>query len=478
MNTFPKDFIWGSATAAAQIEGAAHEGGKEDSIWDAYARLPQAVAGGDSPERGVDHYHRMPEDVALMKRLGLDSYRFSTSWARVVPGGRSVNQEGLDFYSRLVDELLGAGVLPWLTLYHWDLPQALQERGGWTNRDTAYRFADYAEAVYGALGDRVSHWTTFNEPLCSSLIGYVGGEHAPGLTDPAAGLAAVHHQHLAHGLAVQRLRGLADAAGRDIQAGITLNLTNAVPNDPTDPVDLEAARRIDALWNRMFLEPMLLGAYPADLLEDVRDYGLAARIQDGDLEVIAQPIDFLGVNHYHDDNVSGHPLPADAVPGLRPTPKPGRSPFPGSEFVTMPTRGLPRTAMDWEVHPQGLHTLLVRLGAEYPNLPPLYVTENGAAYDGDVVTAEGAVHDPERTAYILAHIEAVGRAIEDGADVRGYFVWSLLDNFEWAWGYEKRFGIVHVDYDTMVRTPKDSALAFAKHIEDTKLAASAAAIVG
>ncbi|MGI9825408.1 GH1 family beta-glucosidase [Agromyces sp. Marseille-Q5079] len=478
MNTFPKDFIWGSATAAAQIEGAAHEGGKEDSIWDAYARLPQAVAGGDTPERGVDHYHRMPDDVALMQRLGLDSYRFSTSWARVVPGGRSVNQEGLDFYSRLVDELLGAGVLPWLTLYHWDLPQALQEQGGWTNRDTAFRFADYAEAVYGALGDRVSHWTTFNEPLCSSLIAYVGGEHAPGLTDPDAGLAAVHHQHLAHGLAVQRLRGLADAAGREIEVGITLNLTNAVPNDPTDPVDLEAARRIDALWNRMYLEPMLLGAYPTDLLEDVRDYGLEARILDGDLEQIAQPIDFLGVNHYHDDNVSGHSLPADEPAGLRPTQKPGRSPFPGSEYVTMPSRGLPRTAMDWEVHPEGLHTLLVRLGAEYPNLPPLYVTENGAAYDGDVVTPEGAVHDPERTRYILAHVDAVGRAIEDGADVRGYFVWSLLDNFEWAWGYEKRFGIVHVDYDTMVRTPKDSALAFAKLIADTKAAASAAAIVG
>ena len=478
VNTFPKDFIWGSATAAAQIEGAAHEGGKEDSIWDAYARLPQAVAGGDTPERGVDHYHRMPEDVALMKGLGLDSYRFSTSWARVVPGGRSVNREGLDFYSRLVDELLGAGVLPWLTLYHWDLPQALQERGGWTNRDTAYRFADYAEAVYGALGDRVAHWTTFNEPLCSSLIAYVGGEHAPGLTDPDAGLAAVHHQHLAHGLAVERLRGLADAAGREIQVGITLNLTNAVPNDPTDPVDLEAARRIDALWNRMYLEPMLLGAYPTDLLEDVRDYSLAARILDGDLEQIAQPIDFLGVNHYHDDNVSGHPLSPDAAPGLRPTQKPGRSPFPGSEYVTMPSRGLPRTAMDWEVHPQGLHTLLVRLGDEYPNLPPLYVTENGAAYDGDVVTPDGTVHDPERTQYILAHVDAVGRAIEDGADVRGYFVWSLLDNFEWAWGYEKRFGIVHVDYETMERTPKDSALAFAKLISDTKSAALAATIVG
>jgi beta-glucosidase len=464
---FPADFIWGSATAAAQIEGAAHEGGKEDSIWDAFARVPNAIANGDSPAAGVDHYHRVPEDVALMRELGLDSYRFSTSWARVVPGGRSVNREGLDFYSRLVDELLGAGILPWLTLYHWDLPQALQERGGWANRDTAYRFVEYAEAVYDALGDRVTHWTTFNEPLCSSLIGYIGGEHAPGLTDPAAGLAAVHHQHLAHGLAVRRLRSRAESAGRDIRLGITLNLTNAVPNDPADPADVEAARRIDALWNRMFLEPLVLGAYPADLLDDVRGLGLEERIEPGDLELISAPIDFLGVNHYHDDNVSGHPLPADAVPSLRPTDKPGRSPFPGSEWVSMPSRGLPRTAMDWEVNPAGLEQLLVRLGREYPTLPPLYVTENGAAYD-DEVAPDGAVHDVERTQYLLDHVAAVGRAIEAGADVRGYFVWSLLDNFEWAWGYDKRFGIVRVERDTMARIPKDSALAYAALIAGIK----------
>jgi beta-glucosidase len=472
LNAFGRDFIWGSATAAAQIEGAADEGGKEDSIWDAFARVPNAVANGDTPARGVDHYHRVPEDVALMRSLGLDSYRFSTSWARVVPGGRSVNREGLDFYSRLVDELLGAGILPWLTLYHWDLPQALQERGGWANRDTAYRFVEYAEAVYDALGDRVTHWTTFNEPLCSSLIGYIGGEHAPGLTDPVAGLAAVHHQHLAHGLTVRRLRSRAESAGREIQLGITLNLTNAVPDDPTDPADVEAARRIDALWNRMFLEPLVLGAYPADLLEDVREFGLADRIEPQDLELIAAPIDFLGVNHYHDDNVSGRPLPADAVPSLRPTDKPGRSPFPGSEYVTMPTRGLPRTAMDWEVNPGGLEQLLVRLGREYPTLPPLYITENGAAYD-DELTADGAVHDVERTQYLLDHIAAVGRAIEAGADVRGYFVWSLLDNFEWAWGYEKRFGIVRVERDTMARIPKDSALAYAALISDAKRRADA-----
>ncbi|WP_295122025.1 GH1 family beta-glucosidase [uncultured Leifsonia sp.] len=459
---WPDGFLWGSATAAAQIEGAAHEDGKEDSIWDAFARVPNAVAGGDTPENAVDHYHRMPDDVALMKRLGLQSYRFSTSWARIKPGDRAVNAAGLSFYSRLVDELLDAGILPWLTLYHWDLPQALEERGGWANRDTAYRFRDYAASVYESLGDRVSHWTTFNEPLCSSLIGYAGGEHAPGRREPRAGLAALHHQHLAHGLAVSALRelaGEADAA-RDLRLGITLNLTTAVPNDPADPVDLDAARRIDGLWNRMYLEPLLLGTYPADVLEDVREYRFEELVRDTDLRTIAQPIDFLGVNHYHDDNVSGHPLPADAAPGLQPTDRPKSSPFVGSEFVTFPSRHLPTTAMGWEVNPNGLRDLLVRLTAEYPTLPPLYITENGAAYD-DVPMPDGHVHDTERTAYILAHIDAVREAIAAGADVRGYFVWSLLDNFEWAWGYEKRFGIISVDYSTQVRTVKDSGLAFA-----------------
>lgn len=458
--SFPPGFIWGSATASAQIEGAAHEDGKEDSIWDAFARVPGAIAHGDTPEVAVDHYHRMPQDVALMKELGLQSYRFSTSWARIKPGDRELNKAGLSFYSRLVDELLEAGILPWLTLYHWDLPQAVQERGGWTNRDTAYRFRDYATAVHDVLGDRVTNWTTFNEPLCSSLISYAGGEHAPGLTDPRAALAAVHHQHLGHGLATRALRELGTAAGNDLSIGITLNLTNAVPNDPSDPVDLDAARRIDALWNRMFLEPMLLGAYPTDLLEDVSHLGLAELVQPGDLDVISAPIDFLGVNHYHDDNVSGHPLPEGTPAGKQPTERPKASPFPGSEHVTFPSRGLPRTAMGWEVNPGGLTTLLKRLGKEYPNLPPLYVTENGAAYDGDQVI-DGRVHDPERAAYVRAHIEAVSDAVADGADVRGYFLWSLLDNFEWAWGFDKRFGIVHVDYETQVRTIKDSGLEYA-----------------
>jgi beta-glucosidase len=459
-------FVWGAATAAAQVEGAAHEDGKTDSIWDHFARTPGNIAGGDTPERAVDHYHRMPQDVALMRELGLGSYRFSVSWARVKPDDRGPNATGLDFYSRLVDQLLESGILPWLTLYHWDLPQAVEETGGWANRDTARRFLEYAELVHDALGDRVTHWTTFNEPLCSSLIGYAGGEHAPGRTEPRAGLAALHHQHLAHGLAVASLR----ERGAE-QLGITLNLTNAVPNDPTDPVDLDAARRIDAIWNRAYLEPLLLGRYPEDFLRDVAGHDFGSIVRDGDLDLIAEPIDFLGVNHYHDDNVSGHPLPPGTPAGLRPTQKPGASPFVGSEHVTFPPRALPRTAMGWEVNPDGLRALLVRLGREYPSLPPLYVTENGSAYD-DVVSPDGAVHDAQRVAYLEAHLDAVAGAIADGADVRGYFAWSLLDNFEWAWGYEKRFGIVRVDYDTLERTVKDSGLAFAKAIRDGRRRAS------
>jgi len=455
---WPKHFLFGSATAAAQIEGAGHLYGKEDSVWDAFARKQGAIAGGENLEVAVDHYHRYREDVQLMRELGLDSYRFSTSWARVVPGGRTVNEQGLDFYSRLVDELLENGILPWLTLYHWDLPQALEERGGWTNRETAYKFVEYAEAVYAKLGDRVQHWTTFNEPLCSSLIGYASGEHAPGRQEPEAALAAMHHQHLAHGLATQRLRELGAK-----ELGITLNLTNAVPNDPTDPVDLEAARRIDALWNRMYLDPVLKGSYPEDLLEDVGHLGLSGVIHPGDLEIIHQPINFLGVNHYHDDNVSGHPLPEGQPAAVVPTDSAKSSPFVGSEYVTFPARDLPRTAMGWEVNPQGLRVLLNRLRQDYENLPALYITENGASYT-DVLSEEGTIEDDERSEYILDHLDEVARSIEDGVDVRGYFVWSLLDNFEWAWGYDKRFGIIYVDYQSQERIIKNSGRAYASLI--------------
>jgi beta-glucosidase len=317
--------------------------------------------------------------------------------------------------------------------------------------------------VHEALGDRVNHWTTFNEPFCSAYLGYASGEHAPGLQEPRSALAALHHQHLAHGLAVQELRARGAAS-----IGLTLNLTTAIPNDASDPVDLDAARRIDALWNRAFLDPILRGSYPTDLLEDVAALDFTPIIHDGDLDIISTPIDFLGVNYYHDDNVSGHPMPADAPAGMRPTDKPSSSPFVASEFVTFPPRNLPVTAMGWEINADGLRTLLVRLGDEYPNLPPLYVTENGSAWD-DVPAADGAVHDTQRIAYLRAHLEAVSAAIDEGADVRGYFAWSLLDNFEWAWGYEKRFGIIRVDYDTQVRTVKDSGLAYAAIIAGSRV---------
>jgi beta-glucosidase len=459
---WPDGFIWGSATAAAQIEGAGHEGGKEDSVWDHFARIPGAIAKGENLEQAVDHYHRMPEDVRLMKELGLDSYRFSTSWARVRPGDRAANPEGLDFYSRLVDELLGAGILPWLTLYHWDLPQALEEKGGWANRDTAYRFVEYANDVYDVLGDRVQHWTTFNEPFCSSLLGYGSGVHAPGRQEPRAAIAAVHHQHLAHGLAVNALR---ERGAQNL--GITLNLSNSIPRDPADPVDLDAARRFDSLQNRIFLDPILRGSYPQDTLVDLAPFGLPELILPGDLEVISAPLEFLGVNHYHDDLISGHADHEGGDGHSGGAERVAASPWIGSEDIAFPSRGLPRTAMDWEVNPDGLRKLLVRLGEEYPGLPPLYITENGAAYD-DTVEPDGSVQDTERTGFILDHIAAVGEALDQGADVRGYFVWSLLDNFEWSWGYGKRFGIVRVDYGTFERTVKASGHAYAQLIAAAK----------
>jgi beta-glucosidase len=454
MQNFPPSFLWGAATAAAQIEGAGHLDGKTDSVWDAFARIPGAIAGGDDLEVAVDHYHRYREDVAILKQLGLDAYRFSASWSRVRPDGGAVNPAGVAFYDRLVDELLGSGIDPWLTLYHWDLPQALEERGGWANRETSERFVEYVQTMHDALGDRVKNWSTFNEPFCSSLLGYASGVHAPGRQEPRAAVAAIHHQHVAHGLAVQALR----RAGVT-NLGITLNLSNAIPLDPSDPVDLEAARRFDVLQNRVFLDPIFAGGYAADTLEDLAPFGLHEVIKDGDLESISAPLDFLGVNHYHDDQVSGYALEgADGHGGG--TDRPAASPWVGVERISFPHRELAHTGMGWEINPDGLRHLLVRLGREYPGLPPMYVTENGAAFP-DEVSEDGHVHDAERTAYIVDHLDAVSRAIGEGADVRGYFVWSLLDNFEWSYGYEQRFGIVRASADGP-RILKDSALAYAR----------------
>jgi beta-galactosidase len=463
--SFPPEFLFGAATAAYQIEGAAHEDGRTDSIWDTFSRVPGAVVNADNGDTACDHYHRYRGDVALMKGLGLQTYRFSTSWSRVQPDGGPVNPKGIDFYSRLVDELLGAGIKPWLTLYHWDLPQALEEKGGWTSRDTASRFRDYALAVHDGLGDRVGVWTTLNEPWCSSFLSYTAGVHAPGRQSKRDGLAAAHHLLLGHGLAIEALRER-DAS---LELGITLNLTVAKPVDPESAGDRDAARRIDGQFNRFFLDPIFRGAYPEDLLADVAGLGLEDYIKDGDLARISQPIDSLGVNYYHGELVSDrpaeHPLLAQA-----PTSRPTGSPFPAADGVYNHPQGLPLTAMEWEVQPDGLRELLVRVNSEYaaPAGTSVYVTENGAAFD-DVVAPDGRVHDAERTEFLTSHLGAILDAIDEGVDVKGYFYWSLMDNYEWAWGYEKRFGIVRVDYATQERTVKDSGLAYADIIRSRAL---------
>ncbi|WP_241986425.1 GH1 family beta-glucosidase [Cryobacterium psychrophilum] len=455
--SFPPEFLFGAATAAYQIEGAAHEDGRTDSIWDTFSRVPGAVINADNGDTACDHYHRYQDDVALMKDLGLQTYRFSTSWSRVQPDGGPVNATGLDFYSRLVDELLGAGIKPWLTLYHWDLPQALEEKGGWANRDTAQRFRDYALNVHDALGDRVGVWTTLNEPWCSSFLSYTAGVHAPGRQSKRDGLAAGHHLLLGHGLAIEALRER-DAS---LELGITLNLTVAKPVDPESAGDRDAARRIDGQFNRFFLDPIFRGTYPEDLLEDVAGLGLEDHIKDGDLAQISQPIDTLGVNYYHGELLSDQPAEHPLV-GEAPTSRPTGSPFPAADGVYNHPQGLPLTAMQWEVQPDGLRELLLRVNTEYaaPAGTSVYVTENGAAYD-DVVAPDGRVHDSDRTEFLTSHLGAILDAIDEGVDVKGYFYWSLMDNYEWAWGYEKRFGIVRVDYATQERTVKDSGLAYA-----------------
>lgn len=461
---FPNEFLFGVATAAYQIEGAAHEDGRKDSIWDAFARVPGAVVDGHDGEVACDHYHRYESDVALMADLGLQTYRFSTSWSRIRPDGGPVNKKGLDFYSRLVDSLLAKNIKPWLTLYHWDLPQALQEKGGWANRDTAALFAEYAMNVHSVLGDRVDAWTTLNEPWCSSFLSYIGGEHAPGIQDPEQGLAAGHHLLLAHGLAIRELR----ATDPKLQLGITLNMTVADPLDPTDAGDLDAARRLDGQHNRFFLDPIFRGEYPQDLLDDVAHFGFEKYVHEGDLAIISTPIDALGVNYYHGDAVSVRP-PTTLLHSAAPSERPKRLPFPAADGVYWHPRGLPVTAMDWEVQPEGLTRLLKRIKDDYTGTAvKLYVTENGAAYN-DVVGEDGVVHDAERKEFLRLHLGAILDAIDLGVEVYGYFYWSLMDNYEWAWGYHKRFGIVRVDYDTQERTVKDSGLEYKRIIADRAL---------
>jgi beta-glucosidase len=442
---FPGDFVWGAASASYQIEGSVDEDGRGESIWDRFCATPGQVRNGDSGAIACDFYHRYPEDIALMRELGIGAFRFSIAWPRVVPDGRgSVNQKGIDFYDRLVDALLAAGVRPFVTFYHWDLPQALEDGGGWPQRETVDAFAGYVEAVAGRLGDRVGHWITHNEPWVASWAGYGWGKHAPGRTSEADAVAAAHHLLLSHGRAVEILKDRCPNA----EVGITLDLHPVYPASD-DPADVAAARHVDGFHNRWFLDPIFRGSYP----DDMRDYFArnGPPELEGDLAAIRAPIDFLGVNNYSRSLVRANPDGGRPIPVREPE----------SQY----------TDMDWEVYPDGLHDLLLRLRDDY-GPRSVYITENGAAFP-DVRGHDGRVSDIERRSYLESHIAAVGRAAAAGAPVKGYFVWTLLDNFEWAWGYWKRFGLVYVDYPTLERIPKESFYWYrdfiAKHAIETDM---------
>ncbi len=440
---FPPGFLFGVATSAYQIEGAVREDGRGESIWDRFCATPGKVRTGDTGEIACDFYHRYREDVALLRACGVDAFRFSIAWPRVLPEGRgAVNSAGLDFYDRLVDELLEARIQPFATLFHWDLPQALEDAGGWPQRSTADAYAEYVEVVARRLGDRVRFWATHNEPYCPSWLGYVHGVHAPGRTDLEAGVAAAHHVLLSHGLATQVLRREAPEA----EVGIVVDHWPMHPASD-DPRDLAAAHVADTMRNRFFVEPLLVGAYPEEALERLGAAQPPAR--DGDLGIIAAPLDFLGVNNY-----SRHVIRADPAAG---------------EPVEVPPAGVAVTAKGWEVYPDSLSESLLRLQRDYAP-PPLYVTENGAAFP-DVRSHDGRVEDAERIDYLERYLGAVARAIAEGADVRGYFVWSLLDNFEWADGYSARFGLVYVDYPTLERVPKASFAFYRDFIAGQRAAA-------
>jgi beta-glucosidase len=413
--------------SAYQVEGAVDVDGRGESIWDRFSATPGNVANGDSGAVACDSYHRYREDVQLVTELGLNAFRFSVAWPRILADGRGrPNASGLDYYDALVDELLAAGVEPFVTLYHWDLPQALEDRGGWPVRDTAEAFAEYVGVVSERLGDRVRHWITQCEPWVIAWLGYGLGEHAPGRRSEADALAAAHHVLLGHGLAAEVLRRNSTQA----KVGITIDLVAFHALTDT-PADVAAVTRLDGSRNRWILDPVLRGEYPQDMLEVFAP--IHPPIRDGDLELIGAPLDFLGVNYYTRSVVRADPADGSAV--------------------TVDADEVERTEMGWEVYPDGLYELLMRLRDDY-ELPPLYVTENGAAYADR--RDNGTVHDPDRISYVARHLAAIERAIGDGVPVRGYFLWSLLDNFEWAFGYSRRFGIVYVDYDTLERVPKAS----------------------
>ena len=458
-HTFPKGFVWGSATSAYQVEGAWDKDGKGESIWDRFSHTPGKIRDGSTGDVACDHYNRWREDIALMKELGLKAYRFSVAWPRVIPQGRgAVNEAGLKFYSNVVDELLKNGIVPFVTLYHWDLPQALQDAGGWAARDTAHAFVEFVDVVTRRLGDRVKHWITHNEPWCAGMLGYQDGQHAPGMKDFPTGLQASHHILLSHGMAVPVIRKNSPGA----EVGITLNFLWCEPLSPSS-ADYKEKREFDGYLNRWFADPIFGQHYPSDKVTEYVRKGQLPKggltfVRDGDMELISAPIDFLGVNYYN-----RHVLRSTEVP----------------EAENMPAtiQRAPReewTEMGWENFPDGMFQILMRMYHEY--LPrKIYITENGCSYS-DGPGKDGRVRDVRRIRYLHSHFLAAHRAIENGVPLAGYFVWSFIDNFEWAWGYTQRFGIVHIDYATQKRIPKDSAYWYSEVIAKNALPDSSSAV--
>jgi beta-glucosidase len=435
--TFPRDFIWGTSTASYQIEGAATADGKGVSIWDTFTHKPGKVKHGDTGDVACNHYYLYQRDIALMKELGVGAYRFSTSWPRFFPEGKGKpNAKGLDFYNRLIDELLANDIQPWLCFYHWDLPQVLQDKGGWAKRDTAFYYTDYISYVAEKLGDRVQHFVMVNEANVTALLGHLLGVHAPGLTDLNTYAAATHHLNLATGLGIELLRSI----NSTWQLGTVMNLQPVYPRTDKD-ADIEARMMFDALWNRSTLDPILKGTYPGIMMGMLEDIAQA-----GDLGKIQQPLDFLGLNHYTRVIIQSDPK---SLVGISMAPPPKEAQL---------------TDMGWEVYPQGIYEQLLELKNDYGN-PRVYITENGGAFK-DEITPTGTVNDLERISYLEKYLEAIHKAKAQGANVQGYFIWSLLDNFEWAEGYEKRFGIVYIDYPTQKRTPKASYYWYQKAIRE------------
>ncbi|MBC7321012.1 beta-glucosidase [bacterium] len=436
---FPKDFIWGCATASYQIEGAFNEDGKGPSIWDVFTHTPGNIIDGSNGDVACDHYHRYAEDVKLMETLNLKAYRFSISWPRIFPEGKgSVNKKGLDFYKRLVDALNSASIIPFATIYHWDLPQALEEKGGWADLDTSKYFADYSYVLFKELGDSIPFWITLNEPAVFTYLGYGIGVHAPGKKDSGLATKATYSALLAHGLAVEAYRSL----GVKGQIGITLNLT-PMHSASNKEEDILSARRMDLMWNRWFLDPIFKGSFPQEFIELLAKNGISFEVDSEHMKKISLKIDFLGVNYYTRNIVMYDPkVPLINARSIEPTTN--------------------KTEMGWEIYPEGLYELLTSIKRDYGNIP-LYITENGSAFKDELIDEK--VDDPEREDYLKRHFYQAYRAIKDGIDLKGYFVWSLMDNFEWAYGYTKRFGIVYVDYPTQKRIIKRSGYYYRKVIE-------------